>query len=137
MRTGRLGGHMERERPEYLQPIPRSRWEFPWLGLWAVLLLGMAGAGIWLHLKTGDAWNARFKAKPAPAQSTNDDLAPEPEPMHDRKAALAEIRARREQAEREAQQEARQRRAEIRCISGVAFRRIPGGWENIPGETCR
>ncbi len=123
---------MERERPEYLQPIPRSRWEFPWLGLWAVLLLGMAGAGIWLHLRTGDAWNARFQAEPVPAQSTSDDLAPQPEPVIDRNAALAEIRARREQAEREIQQ----RRAETRCISGVAFRRIPGGWENIPGETC-
>lgn len=50
-----------------LTTIPRSRWEFPWLGLWAVLLLGMAGAGIWLHLKAGDAWNARFRAEPAPA----------------------------------------------------------------------
>ncbi|MDQ7298012.1 hypothetical protein [Stenotrophomonas sp. Sm2017] len=123
---------MERERPEYLQPIPRSRWEFPWLGLWAVLLLGMAGAGIWLHLKTSDAWNARFRAEPAPAQLTSADLAPQPEPVTDRKAALAEIRARREQAEREV----KQRREEIRCIGGVAFRRIPGGWENIPGETC-
>lgn len=123
---------MERERPEYLQPIPRSRWEFPWLGLWAVLLLGMAGAGIWLHLRTGDAWNARFHAEPVPAQSTSGDLAPQPEPVTDRKAALAEIRARREQAEREA----KQHREEIRCIGGVAFRRIPGGWENIPGETC-
>ncbi|CAM0118336.1 hypothetical protein SMG44B_10053 [Stenotrophomonas maltophilia] len=45
---------------------------------------------------------------------------------------MAEIRARREQAEREV----KQRREEIRCIGGVAFRRIPGGWENIPGETC-
>ncbi len=132
-----LGGRMERERPEYLQPIPRSRWEFPWLGMWAVLLLGMAGAGIWLHVRTGDAWNARFQSEPMPAQSISTDPATQREPVTDRKAALAEIRARREQAEREAQQEARQRRAEIRCISGVAFRRIPGGWENIPGETCR
>lgn len=123
---------MERERPEYLQPIPRSRWEFPWLGLWAVLLLGMAGAGIWLHLRTGDAWNARFQAAPVPVQSTSADPTPQPAPVTDRKAALAEIRARREQAEREV----KQRREEIRCIGGVAFRRIPGGWENIPGETC-
>lgn len=123
---------MERERPEYLQPIPRSRWEFPWLGLWAVILLGMAGAGIWLHLRTGDAWNARFQAEPMPAQSASANPAPQLKPLTDRKAALAEIRARREQAEREV----KQRREEIRCIGGVAFRRIPGGWENIPGETC-
>ncbi|CAM4113644.1 hypothetical protein STLA111740_00515 [Stenotrophomonas lactitubi] len=49
-----------------------------------------------------------------------------------RNASVAEIRLRRAAAEREIQQ----RRAEIRCIGGVAFRRIPGGWENIPGETC-
>lgn len=123
---------MERERPDYLQPIPRSRWEFPWLGLWAVLLLGMAGAGIWLHVRTGDAWNARFQAEPMPARSTSADPAPHREPVTDRKAALAEIRARREQAERELQR----KRADVRCIDGVAFRRIPGGWENVPGETC-
>lgn len=123
---------MERERPEYLQPIPRTRWEFPWLGLWAVLLLGMAGGGIWLHLRTGDAWNARFQAEPVPAQSTSGEVAPQPEPVADRKEALAQIRALREQAEREV----KQGRGEIRCIGGVAFRRIPGGWENIPGETC-
>lgn len=127
---------MERERPDYLQPIPRSRWEFPWLGLWAVLLLGMAGAGIWLHLRTGDAWKARFQTEPAPTPSTSLDTGVQPAPIADRKALLAEIRARREQAEREAQHAERQRRAEIRCIGGVAFRRIPGGWENIPGETC-
>ncbi|HIE4122969.1 TPA: hypothetical protein ACXOG4_000044 [Stenotrophomonas maltophilia] len=127
---------MERERPDYLQPIPRSRWEFPWLGLWAVLLLGMAGAGIWLHLRTGDAWSARFQTEHAPNPSTSVATAAQPEPMPDRKALLAEIRVRREQAEREAQHAERQRRAEIRCIGGVAFRRIPGGWENIPGETC-
>jgi hypothetical protein len=122
---------MERERPDYLQPIPRSRWEFPWLGLWAVLLLGMAGAGIWLHLRTGDAWNARFQANAAPSPSTSAEAA-QPEPVADQKALLADIRARREQAEREI----KKRREELRCIGGVAFRRIPGGWENIPGETC-
>lgn len=123
---------MERERPDYLQPIPRSRWEFPWLGLWAVLLLGMAGAGIWLHLRTGEAWDARFQAEPEPTPPTS-TAAAQPEPVADRQALVAEIRARREQAEREARRE----REGLRCIGGVAFRRIPGGWENVPGETCR
>lgn len=127
-----MGGRMERERPEYLQPIPRTRWEFPWLGLWAVLLLGMAGAGIWLHLRTGSAWNVRFQAPDTPSESAIDGQAPQPEPVADRQAMLAEVRARREQAEREI----RRKRADVRCIDGVAFRRIPGGWENVPGETC-
>ncbi|HDS1149219.1 TPA: hypothetical protein QDZ88_001466 [Stenotrophomonas maltophilia] len=123
---------MERKRPDYLQPIPRSHWEFPWLGLWAVLLLGMAGAGIWLHLKTGDAWNARFQpvvkdqqveTTPPSASSRNTEIAG---------VSIEEIRRLREQAEREYKKQ----RAELRCIDGVAFRRIPGGWENVPGETC-
>lgn len=141
---------MERERPDYLQPIPRSRWEFPWLGLWAVLLLGMAGAGIWLHLKTGNAWNARFKAPPASPAAAESAEPPPVTRDPDREAFLAQIRVRREQAEKEARLseqrtrqaaaqrniEANERHEELRCIGGVAFRRIPGGWENVTGETC-
>lgn len=130
---------MERERPEYLQPIPRARWEFPWLGLWAMLLLGMAGAGIWLHLRTGDAWNARFtrnaEATLPVMPSTTAIAAPGAIAEAERQAKIAEIRLRRAAAERDA--EAKRQREELRCISGVAFRRIPGGWENIPGETCQ
>lgn len=141
---------MERERPEYLQPIPRTRREFPWLGMWAVLLLGMAGAGIWLHLKTADAWSARFKAPAASAVANDATEQPTVTPDPDRDAFLAQIRMRREQAEKEARlAEMRTRQAAVqrgieakegneglRCISGVMFRRIPGGWENVPGATC-
>lgn len=123
---------MERERPDYLPPIQRARWEFPWLGLWAVLLLGMAGAGIWLHLRTGDAWNARFNGEPEPSRPTIVAQPHMPEPSAEREEVIAAIRARRERADREAQQG----RADVRCIGGVAFRRIPGGWENIPGQPC-
>ncbi len=140
-----LGGRMERERPEYLQPIPRTRWEFPWLGMWAVLLLGMTGAGIWLHLKTGDAWNARFQSRPDHQASTQRPVTPPPvDAIESKRAAsfeeqrlatITEIRLRRAAAdEREAA--AKRQREELRCISGVAFRRIPGGWENVPGAPC-
>ena len=131
---------MERERPEYLPQIPRSRWEFPWLGMWAVILLGMAGAGIWLHLRTGDAWTARFtrsaEAAPAVVPSTATTPAPGVIDEEAKQQKIAEIRLRRaavEAAEKNA--EARQKE-ELRCISGVAFRRIPGGWENVPGAPC-
>lgn len=124
---------MERERPEYLPPIPRSRWEFPWLGMWAVLLLGMAGAGIWLHLRTGDAWNTRFKApQPASPVTAAPVEPPAITPDPSREATIAQIRMRREQAEREIRQE----RDGLRCIDGVTFRRIPGGWENVPDAPC-
>lgn len=130
---------MERERPEYLESIPRTRWEFPWLGLWAVLLLGMAGAGIWLHVRTGDAWNTRFNAPPASSVTTTSAIPAEPPKTEidpNREAMIAHIRMRREWAEREAKREATRQREELRCIGGVAFRRIPGGWENVPGATC-
>jgi len=68
-------------------------------------------------------------------------------------AFIAEIRARRERAEIEAKwtevrlrEVAAERAAagrsnpankdEYRCINGIAFRRIPGGWENVPGAPC-
>ncbi|PPJ42727.1 MULTISPECIES: hypothetical protein [unclassified Pseudoxanthomonas] len=25
----------------------------------------------------------------------------------------------------------------LKCVHGVLFRRIPNGWENVPGERCR
>ncbi|WP_239508827.1 hypothetical protein [Stenotrophomonas maltophilia] len=143
---------MARERPEYLQPIPRTRWEFPWLGMWAVLLLGMAGAGIWLHLKTGDAWNARFQSHEPPSVVAQPSVTTQPTTA-EKDAFIAEIRARRERAEIEAKwtevrlrEVAAERAAagrsnpankdEYRCINGIAFRRIPGGWENVPGAPC-
>ncbi|MBH1475943.1 hypothetical protein I5U59_00550 [Stenotrophomonas maltophilia] len=134
---------MERERPDYLQPIPRTRWEFPWLGMWAVLLLGMAGAGIWLHLQTGDAWNARFQSQPdhqatarrpvSPATTNAVESVQAASAEEERQQLIAEIRLRRAAAERDAPE---RKHEELRCISGVAFRRIPGGWENVPGMPC-
>lgn len=133
-----MGGRMERERPGYLQPIPRRRWEFPWLGMWAVILLGMAGAGVWLHLRTGHAWAARFtQSSEATRQSVpNTATAPSSDVIDEaaKRAKIAEIRLRREAVER--QDAAKQQREGLRCISGVAFRRIPGGWENVPGQPC-
>lgn len=124
---------MDRERPEYLPPTSARRWSFPWMALWAVLLVGMAAAGVWLHIRTNAAWTARFN-QPTPAAAPQ-AAPPQKETTYDSDplfAKMAEIRARREQAEREARRE----REGLRCIGGVAFRRIPGGWENVPGETC-
>ncbi len=131
---------MERERPEYLPPIEPRRWSFPWLALWAALLLGMAGAGISLHLRTNAAWIERFQnhkaasadaSQPTAQQAPAQESAPELTPA-EKEAYIAHIRMRRERAEREAKRQSE----ELRCIGGVAFRRIPGGWENVPGATC-
>lgn len=124
---------MERERPEYLPPIPRSRWEFPWLGILAVLLLTLAGAGVWLHLKTSDAWNQRFVTGNS-ADTLPKQVAPEAKPQQ---VATQEQMQLLERRVRHARAEARMREQEdLRCINGILFRRIPGGWENLPGQTC-
>ncbi len=124
---------MERERPEYLAPIPRKRWEFPWLGLWAVALASMAAAGIWLHLQTGAAWDARFNQPVAPlddaAPAENARPAQTPQDRAARDATIESIRERRLKA-------AGRPNSDERCIDGVLFRRIPGGWENVPGHHC-
>ncbi len=125
---------MERERPEYLPPIERPRWSFPWLTLIGVVVLALAAFGIKQHLDTQAAWNKRFTAQPKP--STQQVPAPaalaELRAEAEREARIAEIRLHRVQAEREAMKA----REKWRCINGIPFRQIPGGWENVPGERC-
>lgn len=92
----------------------------------------MAGAGIWLHVRTGDAWTQRFiAAKGNPAAAPVETVEPVPEPIQD----LAQIRLMREPAEAEVRRK-HQEAANLRCINGMTFRRIPGGWENIPDRPC-
>lgn len=43
---------MERERPEYLPPIKRRRWSFPWLLFLGAVLLVLAVFVIKQHLDT-------------------------------------------------------------------------------------
>jgi len=128
---------MERERPEYLPPIERRRWEFPWLAILAVALLAVMGTGVHMLMETNAAWQGRFKAArpttaaPVVAEPITDDAG--------RSAKLAEIRLKRAQAEAAAKLGESAKRAEqtdLKCINGVLFRRIPGGWENLPGEDC-
>lgn len=129
---------MERERPQYLPPIPRSRWEFPWLGAWAVILIGMAVAGAWLHFRTNDAWKARFTGRTDATQMVVPDTAARPSAREAseaaREATIAEIRLRRAAVDRADSE--RSQPDNLRCINGVAFRRIPGGWENVPNAHC-
>lgn len=88
-------------------------------------------------MKTNAAWQERFKAARPTAAAPVDA-----EPIADaapRSTMLAEIRLKRAKAEAEAKRGERTKRAEqtdLRCINGVLFRRIPGGWENLPGEDC-
>lgn len=128
---------MERERPEYLPPIERRRREFPWLAVLAIALVTLLAGGVHMLTKTHAAWNERFSdSRPVPA-AANGGAQAVPDPQLT--TQLAEIRRKRAQAELEAKAADNQQRLEksqLRCINGVPFRRIPGGWENLPGESC-
>jgi hypothetical protein len=125
---------MERERPEYLEAIPRTRWEFPWMALWAVLLASLVAAGVWQHMKTNEAWNARFEtSQPKPVR-----IEGRREPIgawasEQRKASISAVREARERA---AAAELPATSNTFRCINGMTFRKIPGGWENLPDVPC-
>ncbi len=125
---------MERERPEYLPPIKPSRWSFPWLGFIGVVVLALAVFGIKQHLDTQVAWNKRFTKQPAAPnqQATTPTTLAEKRAEAEREALVAEIRLRRVAAERETIKA----REKWRCINGIPFRQIEGGWENVPGESC-
>lgn len=123
---------MERERPEYLPAIRQSRWEFPWLLVIGIVLLGLMAGGVHMLTRTNAAWEQRFK--PVERHPPTVDVHPE------RDAYIAEIRRRRaaaEQATRTGEAASRARTSsELRCIGGTLFRKIPGGWENLPGRSC-
>ncbi|WP_459041164.1 hypothetical protein [Stenotrophomonas sp. PSU-St19] len=106
---------MERERPDYLPPIQRSRWNFPWLITGFLTLLSLGTIGVLMLGRTNSAWNQRFLDAGQPAESQRTELPARAQAETRPTAAdLAEIRARREQAE-----------ATVR-----------GGWENLPGSRC-
>lgn len=128
---------MERERPVYLPPIERRRWEFPWLAVLAIALVALLAGGVQMLTKTQAAWNERFR--------TTDTAIPDPATQTqvladaEREAMLSEIRLKRAAAEAAAKSAKHARRTEkheLRCINGTLLLRIPGGWENVPGESC-
>lgn len=127
---------VERVRPEYLEPIGKKRSGFPWLLLIGVAVAVLAVLGVRQHMQTQAAWQARFDKK------QDHTLTVAPEVDADREARVAAIREQRRQAEeryiRERLDEVvkEEEAGNIKCIQGTAFRRIPGGWENIPNIRC-
>jgi hypothetical protein len=129
---------MERERPDYLPPINQNRWSFPWLAFWAIALAAMAAAGVALHLKTNEAWSQRFERAAAGA---------DPRMGHEPTVASTDLRERAADPKqltvdqhaarmRQARERNRWEAENRRCVSGTVFRKIPGGWENVPGLRC-
>jgi len=129
---------MERERPEYLPPIKGRRWEFPWLLLIGIALAAIMVGGVSMLAKTNAAWAKRFdtNARVTADSAGQTGATPVDPPV---------TRGRRQDANTAAQRQERRMRdsdratenERTRCISGTVFRRIPGGWENVPGMSCQ
>lgn len=118
---------MERKRPEYLPPIEPRRWSFPWLLVIGVAIMVLAGYGVKQHLATQTAWEARFNSPKVTPMSAPPIVIQ----ADDHAEQIRRIRQRREAAEAYLKE-----RATWRCIDGTPFRKIPGGWENVPGQRC-
>lgn len=124
---------MERERPEYLPPIERRRWHFPWLITGFLTVVSLATIGVLTLGRTNSAWSERFEGLRRAAETVERPAAtskPAHAPVTPRReptaaSAVTATRARPEQLGRD-----------MRCINGMLFRRIEGGWENLPGSRC-
>lgn len=122
---------MERERPPYLRELPRDkRGNWAIYALAAALLAALLG-GWRIYADTVAAWHTRFQRSPSQPDTSHASRDQEIQ----RQKALAEIRARREAAQRQPQH--RTNHHGWKCIDGILFRPLPGGgWENVPGERC-
>lgn len=115
-----IGGRMERERPEYLPPIERKRWNFPWLITGFLTLVSLTTVGVLTLGRTNSAWSERFEGvrrsieaaeQPSTARTELPTAnSPVPSALPERQHA---------QPSQNAQN--------LRCINGMFFRRIEWG----------
>lgn len=120
---------MERERPEYLPPIERKRWNFPWLITGFLTLVSLATIGVLTLGRTNSAWSERFEGVRQSTETAKQSSTVMAEPR------MAVSSARSASPERQQVRPA-QKAQDLRCINGMFFRRIEGGWENLPGSRC-
>ncbi|TFZ45275.1 hypothetical protein E5C33_10830 [Stenotrophomonas maltophilia] len=126
---------MERERPEYLPPIERRRWYFPWLITGFLTVVSLATIGVLTLGRTNSAWSERFEGLRRAAESVGTPAAT-PTPAHTRAPATPRRELTAASAVSAARARPEQMGRDMRCINGMLFRRIEGGWENLPGSRC-
>jgi hypothetical protein len=120
---------MERERPEYLPPIERKRWNFPWLITGFLTLVSLTAIGVLTLGRTNSAWSERFEGIPRSIEAAEQSSTVRTEPP----TAVSSVPS----ALPERQQvQPSQKAQNLRCINGMLFRRIEGGWENLPNSNC-
>lgn len=116
---GMIGPGVNMERPRH--PVARERSGIIHITLIGLALATVIAGGVHLLGRTQLAWNARYGERPptpkAQPQSEAPLVLPAPDPVYEQlKKDFAAGR--------------------LRCVNGQLFRKLPNGWENIPGEDC-
>lgn len=129
---------MERELPPYRAAVtkPERASIWPTIAITAVLL-AVAGCGVYLIGQTNARWEknrtdkaariAEFERRWAAQQAGNVSL-PSEKPSPEVQQLLDNIERERTRPQKLPDG--------LRCINGQLFRKLPNGWENIPGQRC-
>ncbi|XQA60996.1 hypothetical protein ACM9XD_16540 [Xanthomonas sacchari] len=125
-----------RERPEYLPHTKREGSGLGWTLAVGICLAAAIAGGAAIYVRTVADWHRAKEEKAtritAQRAAGNEALAIQQKKY--RQLRIAEMRAQREQVQQERQA---LERDGLRCINGTIFRRIDGGWENLPGRSCQ
>jgi hypothetical protein len=125
-----------RERPEYL-PAKRKK---EGAGIAWTLIIGLALAaalagGVKIYVDTVAGWQRNKEAKErsvsnqrAAGDSAVREMDAQRNAYNERVQSAIDAQLKAEEQEL--------RRGNLRCINGALFRRLPNGWENIPGRPC-
>ncbi len=125
-----------RERPEYLPETKREGSGLGWTLAVGICLAAAIAGGAAIYVRTVADWH-RAKEEKAARTATQREAGTAALAMQQeryRQLRIAEIEAQREQAQQEWKA---LERGELRCINGTVLRRIDGGWENLPGRSCK
>lgn len=131
---------MERELPPYraavTKPARASIW--PTIAITAVLL-AVAGCGVYLIGQTHARWEKNRADKAARIAEFERQWKAQQSPSKTAPYVVSDPAWEHDQREMEnlfLQRERDLRSGKLRCINHQVFRRLPNGWEHLPGDTC-
>ena len=129
---------MERELPPYRAAVTKLARPSIWPTLIVgVVLAAVIGGGVYLLGQTRAKWEANRAGKAERAAAFERQWQQQQDEEAVRRArAGAELEELRREAIRN-RDKPDDLPEPLRCINGQLFRRIPGGWENLPDTTCQ
>lgn len=128
---------MERELPPYRAAVTKPARP----SIWPTLIVGavlasVIGGGIYLLGQTRAKWEANRAGKAERAAAFERQWQQQQDAMTvERVQAAAQLEELRREAIRNRGKPVVAPEP-LRCINGQLFRRIPGGWENLPDARC-